>query len=432
MREPVVRVAVALLLAAVVLAAFWPVLGAGFIAYDDAVYVTKNPNVQRGFDAASLKWAWSSFYALNWHPLTWMSHTLDWRLFGPRPAGHHLTSLLLHVANTLLLFLVLVRATGATGRSAAAAALFGIHPLHVQSVAWVAERKDVLSTLFWMISMMAYVRYARAPSLPKYLVVAAAFALGLAAKPMLVTLPFALLLLDVWPLGRWGARGARFLLAEKLPLIALSAIFGAVTFAAQRSGGGIASAEVVPLGLRVSNALVSYVRYLGKTIWPRGLAIFYPHPLDTLPAWQVLGAALFLTAVTLTAVRQRRGHPYLLFGWLWYVGTLVPVIGLVQVGAQAMADRYTYVPAIGVFVAACWGVAALLDRLMPRRPAASRRWAAILGSAAVLLLAVATRAEAGFWRDSRTLFEHALAATKNNYTAHTGLGSALAAKGSVD
>ena len=416
------RLAAGLFLAAVTLAVFWPVAGNDFVAYDDRTYVTDNLHVQRGVDLEGLGWAWTAGRAGNWHPLTWMSHMLDWELYGADPTGHHVTSLALHILNTLLLFFMLDRLTGAVGRSAFVAALFALHPLHVESVAWVAERKDVLSAGFWMLTIWAYARYARAPAMRRYLPVMLLLALGLTAKPMLVTLPFVLLLLDYWPLGR-GAERFRALLLEKIPLLVLAAASSVVTLLVQHGEGAMRSVEDYPVMERLSNAIVTYPAYLAKMVWPRDLAVFYPHPGPALPAWKVVVAALLLILITAGAVRVRRSRPYVLVGWLWYVGTLVPVIGLVQVGSQSMADRYTYLPLIGVFVIVAWGVPDLLPGL--------RAWLSAPAVALLLLLSAVTHAQLGVWRSSETLFEHALAVTRNNYVAHNNLGIVLSEEGRV-
>ena len=367
-----------------------------------------------GITRAGLAWAATAKVASNWHPLTMLSHMLDCQLFGLDPAGHHATSLLLHLANVLLLFEVLRRMTGAAGRSAAVAALFAVHPTHVESVAWVAERKDVLSALFWILAMGAWARYARRPSSGRYLLVALLMVLGLTAKPMVVTLPFALLLLDVWPLDRLGL-GWKRLAIEKLPLLALSAASSLITLHYQQTS--LAPLDIVPWSLRAANALVSYVAYLGKLFLPRSLAVFYPIPL-AIPGWKVAGAAFLLIALTALAVWRARREPWLLTGWLWFLGTLVPVIGLVQVGRQAMADRYTYIPSIGLFLAVVWSVAGLLKEHRAALTAAA--------GIVVLVLAAITRVQVGYWADSATLFRHALAATGDgNYLAHIGLGKAL-------
>jgi tetratricopeptide (TPR) repeat protein len=430
------RLTALLLLVIAVGTAFWPVLHNGFVSYDDEKYVTRNRHVQMGLGAESLRWALTTFEAANWHPLTWASHMLDWQLWGERPLGHHLSSLLLHLSNTLLLFLLLERMTRAVWRSALVAALFGVHPLHVESVAWVAERKDVLSTLFWLLTIGAYLRYARDPSVRRYAVLSISRTLGLCSKPMLVTVPFTLLLLDYWPLGRWSAdtqgRTALRLIREKLPLFLLSAAASVVTLAAQRSARALGTLDSYSLSDRLANAAVSYSAYLWKAIWPVSLAVHYPHPREALPAWMPLFAALLLVAITVSVFRVRRRCPYLLIGWLWYLGTLVPVIGLVQVGQQAMADRYSYVPLIGPCIMLAWGAPDLLAGVgrsdgAPPRP---RRVAlALVSGAVIVMLIVATWFQLRHWRDSVTLFERALAVTESNAVAHNGLGLALATAG---
>jgi tetratricopeptide (TPR) repeat protein len=431
-----------LLLVALTLFAFWPVLGNGFVEIDDTDYVTENARVQQGLTPSGLVWAWTTVHSANWHPLTWMSHMLDWELHGPDPLGHHLTSLLFHVASAVVLFLALERATGCLSRSAVVAALFAVHPLHVESVAWVAERKDVLSTFFWMLATWAYVRFAEAPGAGRYLLVLAAFAVGLTAKPMLVTLPFTFLLLDLWPLSRWkpgagnggGGPIPWLLLREKIPLLALSIASSAVTVLAQRSGRAVATLDAYPFSNRLGNAVVSYAAYLWKTLWPSDLSFFYLHPKQGLAPWQIGLSALALVSVTFLALRARSRRPYLLVGWLWYVGTLVPVIGLVQVGSQAMANRYTYVPLVGLFLMAAWGVPDLVESWQRRRASGAEtpRWLALPAVALLLALAVDTRAETRYWRDSASLFERALAVSPDNYLAHFGLGLTLSHQGKVD
>ncbi|MBZ5637624.1 MAG: tetratricopeptide repeat protein [Acidobacteriia bacterium] len=438
------RLAATIVLAALVAVTFWPVLGNAFTNYDDPVYVTRNPHVRPGLDASELRWALSATRASNWHPLTWISHMLDCELYGLAPWGHHLSSLLLHLASTLLLFFTLARMTGSTGRSAFAAALFGIHPLRVESVAWIAERKDVLSAFLWMLTLSAYVSWSRTPTTGRRLAVIAVFAAGLASKPMLVTLPFTLLLLDFWPLGRWqptaeGRRPRRIpwgLVREKTPLFALAAASSVVTFLVQRSGNAVRTMEQYPLASRIPNALVTYVAYLWKMVRPIGLAAFYPHPRTLPPFWEVAGTALTLLLITALAVRGRRVRPYALVGWLWYVGTLVPVIGLVQVGGQAMADRYTYLPLVGIFVAVAWGAHDAIDALAPRMRGSvglgarlGGSWVAMPAGAVVLALAACAHVQAGTWKDSVTLFEHALAVTRDNDVAHNNLGLALVEQG---
>jgi tetratricopeptide (TPR) repeat protein len=417
----------------------------GFIDYDDAAYVTENPQVKAGITRESVVWAFTSSHVGNWHPLTSLSHMLDCELFGLNPLWHHMTSLLFHVLNSLLLFSVLKKTSGATWASAFVAAAFAMHPLHVESVAWVAERKDVLSGFFWMLTMAAYVRYTERPRIGRYLVVVLAFCLGLMAKPMLVTLPFVLLLLDYWPLGRFqwarqiGLKTARRselmivnykgatlqrIVCEKVPLFVLSAVSSIVTFLVQRSAAAVAGTDVISIDLRIANTFVSYVRYIGKTIWPTRLAVFYPHLRDSLPMWQAVCAALLVVAITAGTIWRARRECWLPVGWLWYLGTLVPVIGLVQVGAQAMADRYTYIPVIGLFIIIAWGLPELTARL-PYKNIILRG----MGVGVVLAMMVCTWRQVGYWQNSYTLFEHALDVTSNNYVAHRGLGTVLFKQG---
>jgi hypothetical protein len=413
------RFVLAVLLSVATLAVFAQVVGFDFVDYDDNLYVTANPHVQEGLTPAGVRWAFTTFAAANWHPLTWISLMLDWSIGGPGPRVFHLTNLILHLANTLLLFLVLDRMTGRRWPSAVTAALFAIHPLHVESVAWIAERKDVLSTLFMLLTLLAYAGFVERPGLVRRLAVVFLFALGLLAKPMLVTLPVLLLMLDAWPLRRqepW-----RRLVLEKAPLLALSIATGVVTFVAQRQGGTVGSMTLYPLGVRVANAVVATATYLGKTIWPTRLAAFYPHPGASLAAWEVAGSALVLAGLTLWTIRVRRSRPYLLFGWAWYLVTLAPVAGIVQVGWQARADRYTYIPLIGIFLGVVWFVS---DRFADRPALLSSA-----ASAALVMLGIGAFVQAGYWRDSETLFTHALAVTDNNAVAHNNLGTALLRRG---
>lgn len=403
-------------LAILTLAVFFQVTGHEFLNYDDNLYVAENPHVRGGLTGENFAWAFTTFRAANWHPLTWISLQFDASVFGTQPMGFHLTNLLLHIANVLLLFLLLSRVTGHVWRSAFAAALFAIHPLHVESVAWVAERKDVLSTLFWLLTMLAYVQYARKPSAGRYAAVGVLFALGLMAKPMLVTLPLILLLMDYWPLGRFsvGRKNApptSRLFYEKIPLLALSIGSCAVTFVAQQEGGAVASVGGVPVGLRVGNAIVSCAAYIVKMVYPAKLAVFYPYSAS-LPAWEIAASVLLIGGISYLAYRLRASRPYLAVGWLWYLITLIPVIGLVQVGQQSMADRYTYVPLIGLFVALTWLVGQV-------------RRVGLVGLAAVIVLAGLSWRQVGFWKDNNTLFTHALAVTENNHMAHANLGVAL-------
>jgi tetratricopeptide (TPR) repeat protein len=410
---------------AATLAVFWPVTRHGFINIDDNVYVADNTRVREGLSWRGVVWAFSYDNATaNWHPVTWLSHQLDVSLFGLRPGRHHLVNLLLHAANGLLFLFLFRNLTGALWPSLAVAALFALHPLHVESVAWIAERKDVLSTFFWLLALAAWLRHLRRPAAAASLATTALLALSLMAKPMGVTFPFVLLLLDWWPLGRWRLGAAAPLFREKLPLFALAAAASTVAFAAQSAAGAVGRLELLPFPIRLANALVSYVAYLGKMVWPSRLAIYYPHPGEGLPWWRPALAALLLAALTIVAIREARRRPWLATGWLWYAGTLVPVIGLVQVGAQAMADRYTYVPLAGVFAAIAWEAAGVV-RAHPRlRPAAAAL--GVLMAAALLWL---TGAQVARWRDNRTLFSHALAITSGNFQAHVGLGIALSKEG---
>lgn len=359
---------VALLLFFGTLALYYPALQNGFVNYDDPAYVTSNPHVQQGLTKRSVAWAFSSTAEANWHPLTWLSHMLDVQLFGLRPAGHHAQSVLWHAVNVVLLFLLLAKATGFLGRSAVVAALFAVHPLNVESVAWVSERKTVLCTFFLLLALAAYGWYVKRPRASLYLLVALLFALGLMAKPMLITLPFLLLILDFWPLERFPQTPLNKLVIEKIPLLALSAASAAITLYAQRAGGAVGSTQLLPLAMRVKNAIYSYLIYLDKTLWPARLAVFYPHPEGALSLWKVAGAAVILIAITI-AFQHFRESRYLLLSWLWFLITLAPVIGIVQVGRQAWADRYAYIPLWGLFVIGVWLVAEIAARISLSRTA---------------------------------------------------------------
>lgn len=422
------------------LTVFGRVLGNDFVSFDDDLYVTSNARVQAGVTVQGTIWALTALDNYNWHPVTWYSHMADVQMFGMRPWGHHLTSLLLHVGNAVLLFLVLTSMTGAVWPSAFVAALFAVHPAHVESVAWIAERKDLLSAFFGFLALLAYAGYVKRPGPGAYLLLTLLFALGLMAKPMLVTLPFVLLLLDYWPLARLG-EGARApgngllpkritlqrLVLEKVPLLALAAVSCVLTYVAQEQGGALSSLERLPTATRLANALVAYAGYLRMAIWPWPLAFFYPHRGQTLGLVEIAGSALVLAALSALAVRHAKRHPYLLVGWLWFLGTLVPVIGLVQVGLQSMADRYTYIPLVGLFIATAWGIAA-----------AARSWCwgpRVLGSAAGVALSIfmaVSWVQAGRWRDSETLYVHALDVTEDNWLAHNNLGVVLYARGRID
>ena len=423
---------IAAALLALTLAAFWPLGGNGFVGSDDNVYLLRNERVRAGLTAGGALWALTTTHGANWHPLTWLSHMLDASLFGLDPGPHHLVSLGIHAASTLVLFGVLFSLTGALWRSGLAAALFAVHPLHVEPVAWAAARGQVLSTLLWFLALGAYVRHVRRPAPARMAAVVAAAALALAAKPTPVTLPLTLLLLDFWPLGRAGHDGAAArralppLLREKAPLIVLSALSALATLLAQRAGGATVPLDQLPLPARAANALLAAVGYLRTTLWPSDLAVIYPHPFGAIPLLLAAAAGAFLLCATLLALRESRRRGYPATGWLWYLGTLVPVIGIVQMGSQAMADRYTYVPLVGIFIVLAWGAGDLAQRLPRARPAVA---AALL--AALVALALATRSQTRVWRDARTLFGHAAAAVPGNYLAESSLGVSLAAEGLV-
>lgn len=388
----------------------------GFVGWDDPQYITGNSHVLGGLSWSGIAWAFRSTESANWHPVTWLSHMLDVTLFGTDAGMHHVVSLVFHLLNASLLFGIFHRLTGAAGRSAVVAALFAVHPLHVESVAWAAERKDVLSAFFFMLTLLAYTAYVERRDWWRYSLVVAAFALGLMSKPMLVTLPFVLLLLDFWPLARRERMSWPALVGEKLPLFALALAASVVTLLAQRRGGAVSELVTVPIGWRISNAIVSYVRYIGKSVWPIDLATLYPFaaPFDR-PA--VVLAFAFLVGASIGAVIVRKRAPYVTVGWFWFAGTLVPVIGLVQVGYQAMADRYTYIPLIGLSVAAVWTIDELLASWSVRRIVSQG-----LAVAAILACVMLTRRQVRVWHDGITLWQHAVANTDRNYVAHTNLG----------
>ena len=425
---------VALGLVSVTLAVYGQVLTHQFINYDDDNYIWNNPMVLDGLTLNGIRWAFTTFHIASWHPLTWLSHMLDSQIFGLNAGGHLLVNALFHSANTFLLFLFLKRVTGATWQSAIVAALFALHPLHVQSVAWAAERKDTLSTFFGLLCLLAYVRYVERPSGWRYALVAGWLALGLMAKAMLVSWPFLLLLLDFWPLRRLkyqpvdGIKGFAKawlrLFREKVPLFCLAAASMVLTYIAQVRWGAVATLTEVSLPWRLAHALVSYGKYLLLTFWPQGLVIYYPSSLHVAPAWQWGAALILLGAITAVALRSARDRPYLIVGWLWFLGTLVPVIGLVRVGDQAIADRYTYFPLIGLFIALVFGLADLANvwRL-------GRAFIATASTVIILLLASLTTVQVSRWRDSETLFRYVLSVTSNNAVVQNNLGSALGQRG---
>jgi cytochrome c-type biogenesis protein CcmH/NrfG len=426
-----VIVCLCIFLAVLTWVVFGQTLRYDFVNYDDPHYVYQNARITNGINFANVAWAFTHVHSENWHPLTTITHMLDCQLHGLKAGWHHFTNVLLHSLAVVLLFVALECMTGALWRSAFVSAVFAVHPLHVESVAWIAERKDVLSAFFFMLTLLAYSRYTRAPSIGRYLTVTLVFALGLMSKPMLVTLPFVLLLLDYWPLGRFEAhrsntgRQVLQLVVEKIPLIALSAVSSIVTFLAQR--GVIGWTEQLPVPARISNALIAYVVYIRQMFWPAGLAVFYPHPENRLPVWEISLALIVLVGITAAAFVFRKKAPYLMTGWLWYLGMLVPVIGLVQVGWQGHADRYTYLPQIGLYIAVTWVVTDL-----------TRSWRfqpIVLGPVALIIVAVLTwRAwqQTSYWRDSESLFTHALAVTSNNDVALNNLGIIFLDKGQLD
>jgi hypothetical protein len=435
---------IALVLAIATAAAYWQVRNFRFVNFDDAEYVVENSQVNTGLTWQNVVWAFTRYHSCNWHPLTWISHMLDCQIFGMDARWHHCVNLALHVGSTILLFFVLTQATGAIWRSAFVAGAFALHPLHVESVAWISERKDVLSTLFWVLTMWAYLQYARKPSLRRYLVTAFVFALGLMSKPMLVTLPFVLLLMDYWPLRRlsfaevapgttqppggslWRRlHNPAWLALEKVPLVILAGISSVITLVVQSRT--VAPLGVIALHIRVANACISYTKYIGKMFWPTRLAVLYPHPLDKIQIWPAVVAALLLVAITVLVFTTSRRYRYLAVGWFWYLGTLVPVIGLVQVGAQSMADRYTYVPLIGLFIMIAWGLSDLLAKWQYGRALLT-----VASPAILLALGILTWFQSAYWRDSLALFAHASATTRDNYMIDNYLGSELRRRGRTE
>jgi protein O-mannosyl-transferase len=418
-------------LSLLVFVTFLPCLLNGFVNLDDKSYVARNPHVLQGLTWQDLKWAWSNMESSNWHPLTWISHMLDAQIYGAGPTGHHATNVLLHVLNTVLLFLLLKQMTGAHWRSFIMAAFFGVHPLRVESVAWISERKDVLSVCFWLLATLAYVRYAHefkarsSKSKMFYGLSVVLFIFGLLAKPMLVTLPFTLLLLDYWPLRRWPQTSIKRLLLEKIPFLILAVGSSVVTFMAQERGGSVTPADALGISARLANAIVSYVRYLGMTAWPTDLSAIYPHPGHW--PWQTVAeAGLVLVVITALTLWKLRPMPYLAVGWFWFLGTLVPVIGLVQVGRQAIADRYTYIPSIGLLLAIVWAANGLTEKWRNRKTLAS------IAISAVLVICVAlTVRQISYWKDSKTLFSHAMAVTQRNWIASAYLAAELQDRGEL-
>lgn len=432
------------LLVLVTLGVYWQVPAFEFLEYDDMVYVTDNKHVQNGLTLEGLIWALTSMEMGFWHPITWLSLMVDSEIFGSNPGGYHLTNLLLHIASTVLLFLLLERMTKAQWRGAFVAALFALHPLHVESVAWIAERKDVLSGFFWMLSMWVYVRYTERPDAIRYMTLFFVFILGLMAKPMLVTLPCVFLLMDVWPLGRvrWsgllkehseavGTMGTVHvsfyrLIGEKLPMLCAAVAVGVVTIVSEDRFGALHSLETIPLDLRAANVFISYVWYIGKTFLPLNLAAYYTFPSQW-PLWQAVGAFIFLLSIFAIVITLAAKHPYLAFGWFWYVGTLVPVIGIIKVGSYSVADRFTYIPLIGIFIMVAWGAHELLKNVPLREKILSGA-----GGIIVVALMVFSSLQVQYWRNTTMLFQHALDVTKNNTVMHYFMGNFLFREGNVD
>ena len=413
---------VCLTLILIVLAVFGQVRNFKFINYDDNRYVSENNHILTGPTLDNIAWAFTQSHSFMWHPITSISHMLDCRLFGLNAGRHHLVNLLFHIANTLLLFGILKKMTGRMWPSAFAAALFALHPLNAESVAWISERKNVLSAFFWLLTVAVYIRYAKNPGFANYLLLIFVFSLALMAKPMTVTLPFALLLLDYWPLNRLRIDDKRqifHLVGEKIPLLLLSAALCVITIIAQSSGDVLTLNEYLPFYVRLENALVAYISYIGKMIYPIRLSVFYPHPGSSLPLWKPIASFIVLAGISAGVLCLGRRKPYLITGWFWYLGTLVPVIGLVQAGGQAMADRYAYIPLIGLFIIIAWGISDIFAGWKYQKIVLSLSAVVIISA-----LSICARTQTGYWRNSQTLFEHALKVTTGNYVAYNCLGSA--------
>jgi protein O-mannosyl-transferase len=435
-----IRLVLAVGIVIVTAAVYMPIIGHDFINFDDNSYITENDFIKGGVTLPGLRWAFTTMYQANWHPLTWLSHMLDIEIYGLRPGGHHLTSLLLHEVNALLLFRLLLISTGAAWRSGAVAFLFAVHPLHVESVAWAAERKDVLSAFFFLMTLTFYCQYVQSPSARRYILTLAAFSLGLMAKPMLVSVPLLLLLFDYWPYGRIGRGGVEAagggavappvavgrLVLEKVPFAVIALASCIVTLYAQTQGRAVAPVTTFPLAARLSNALVGYGTYLAKTICPARLSVFYPLTLPT-PQWQVVTASVIFVVISLLVVRNGRRRPYLLTGWLWYLVSLLPVIGIVQVGGQSIADRYTYIPLIGIFLLISWGVRDLMKGGEPLRRAAIPLVALVL-----LAFTIQCALQVRYWKNDLTLFSHALEVTERNFVAEKVIADDLQRRGLND
>ncbi len=408
----------AILFAAIAIS-YFEVNGFEFVSYDDPLYVSQNTMVQKGLTIDGIIWAFKTGHANNWNPLTWISHMIDYGIHGSDPRGHHATSLLLHIVNSLLLYLLLKSLTRATWRSAFVAALFALHPLHVETVAWVSDRKGLLSTFFLILSCLAYARYARKRSAAAYAGALLSLGLGLLTKPMLVTLPFVFLLLDMWPLDR--IRGnVKTVLVEKIPFLVLIAASSTITYLVQQQTGAVRTYEEISFLARIANTPEAYITYIAKTFVPLNLAFFYPHPGENIPLWRAGLALGALLVVSLAAVLFRKKYPFYFVGWFWFVGTLVPVIGIIQIGQQALADRFSYVPLIGLFIAITWGASLLLSKI-----SSSKTPAAVVAMGILVACVGLTRAQVETWRDDNSLYRHALESTDNNFIAHSMLGNHL-------
>ena len=428
---------ICLALVVITLAVYFQVGNHPFLDFDDNVYVTDNPHVATGLTGKNIAWAFTSIDAGNWHPITWLSHMADVTFYGMNPRGHHLTNLAIHVATSLLILLLLLRCTRLIWQSSFVAVMFALHPLHVESVAWVAERKDVLSAFFWFLTLLLYAEFSVKRKAALYLLCFSSFLLGLMSKPMLVTLPLVMLLMDFWPLGLYRTREPErglhrlpqkmsSLVAEKIPFLVCSLLSGVITIYAQQKGGATSSLDAVPFVLRIENAFVSYAKYIVKTLWPSDLAVLYPYS-SSLPPWQVIGSISALMLVTATAIGVKRRFPFLMVGWFWFLVTLVPVIGLIQVGSQSMADRYSYIPLAGLFIIVAWGVPALTQRCKRQKMVL-----VLVASAVITASAGLTWRQLGYWQDGISLYRHALEVGSGSYLVHNNLGTAFAERGDLD
>jgi len=409
----------------------------GFLSFDDSDYITGNPPVASGITGNNIMWAFTTTHSANWHPLTWLSHMTDVQLYGMNPRGHHLTNIIIHALSSTLLFLLFFRLTSALWQSFFVAALFALHPLHVESVAWAAERKDVLSALFLFLTLFAYAGFVKEKKTTCYLLTLLLFALGLMSKPMLVTVPLMMMLMDYWPLKRYQQNGSALtaqqlsgrvtaLAREKIPFFLCSLLSAIITIYAQGTGGAITNMQTMPPGFRLENSLIAYATYLGKTVWPHNLAVLYPIPASY-PLWQVSGAVVTVLILTALSLRVVRRYPYIPAGWFWYLFTLLPVIGLIQVGNQSMADRYTYIPHIGIFIIIAWGFSDLTERVRYRKAIT-----ALLASAVLIVSSLLTWQQIGYWKDDFSLYSHTLQVTEGNYVINTNLGTVYQRAGDLD